>query len=117
MDGHETGAPASAEGVVRSIAPGDDRALHEALGTVMPTVLARYLSMAGMDVPEEPRAFAAHQAACRAALAHVNLLIRSIHTVAARGAGGSHGEPAQLIHEARLALGGPDDDTGHDADA
>jgi len=42
---------------------------------------ASYRRFTTVDAPEDTKAFAAHQAACRASLAHIDLLMRLAHWV------------------------------------
>jgi hypothetical protein len=42
---------------------------------------ANYRQFTAVDPPDDTKAFAAHQAACRASLAHIHLLMRLAHWV------------------------------------
>ena len=53
-------------------------------------------------VPDEPKAFAAHHAACKAALAHLDLLLKLTRAVAPDN--GIDLQPTLLIADARRAL-------------
>lgn len=68
-----------------------------------------YRSFAAEPTPEDAKSFIAHQAACRAALAHIHLLIRLAECVTQPAAGDAPGlsddHLEQLIQEAQAALG------------
>ena len=53
-------------------------------------------------VPDEPKAFAAHHAACKAALAHLDLLLKLTRAIAPEI--GTELQPTVLIADARRAL-------------
>ncbi|MCC7282187.1 MAG: hypothetical protein IT556_07365 [Acetobacteraceae bacterium] len=53
-------------------------------------------------VPDEPKAFAAHHTACKAALAHLDLLLKLTRAIAPES--GIELQPTLLIADARRAL-------------
>ncbi len=65
-------------------------------------VAESYCVFAASPVPEEPKAFAAHHAACKAALAHLDLLLRLIRS--ATPTISETEPPMALIIDARRAL-------------
>lgn len=63
----------------------------------------------------DPKEFAAHHAACKAALAHLDLLLKiaRITETPAPGTGGTQDDRLQLVAEARVAIGavaGPEEE-------
>lgn len=76
----------------------------------------RYRTIAAIDPPTEARGFATHCAACKAALAHLEQLIRFGQFLAAGQAGDRLPAPdlAILIAEARAALPANDTETETD---
>lgn len=50
--------------------------LRTELDGLMSVALSRYTDFARTDPAEDPKGFAAHQAACRAALAHLDALVK-----------------------------------------
>jgi hypothetical protein len=74
--------------------------------------LAAYAHFAGTLPPDDAKAFAAHQASCRAALAHVHLLVKLAEW--ARSGDGLTGDGAadlaRLIEAAELAMDRYDED-------
>ncbi len=80
--------------------------IHAALPGLMEKALIGYRHFAAETQPRDPKGFAAHHAACRAALSHMELLVRL-----ARWAETNEGndeeineDMAKLIAEARTAL-------------
>lgn len=76
------------------------------LPALIDRALAAYAGFAGADPPADARAFAAFQASCRAALAHLHLLIR-LSEWARAGAGlaaDSDADLARLIEAADEAI-------------
>lgn len=65
-------------------------------------VAESYCVFAASPVPDEPKDFAAHHAACKAALAHLDLLLRLIRSVTP--ATKDTDRPTALILDARRAL-------------
>lgn len=89
--------------------------IHGQLETAASRVIESYRTFMNEE-PEagDARAFAAHHAACKAALAHLDLLMKlakiaGLETDAAEG----DEEQARLLAQAREAL---NDDEGHDDD-
>lgn len=65
-------------------------------------VAESYCVFAVGSVPDEPKAFAAHHAACKAALAHLELLLKLSRALAPDG--GNEMQSTLLIADARRAL-------------
>ncbi len=106
----------------------DGRMLRATLAADLPgrvgAVLGAYDAFAGSPVPDDAKGFAAHHAACKAALAHADLLVRLLKwaeggAVPTAGSG-AEGEGAEaLLARARAALGQAEDaaaDTDDDVD-
>ena len=89
--------------------------LAEELPERIAAVLAAYDTFAGMVVADKAKAFAAHHTACKAALAHADLLVRLLKWaeggVTSGAVGGTEAEgPEALLARARAALGSDDQD-------
>jgi len=88
------------------------------LGASAAEVLACYRAFASRPPPEDARGFAAHHAACRAALAHLDLALRLSRRHAAPATGDDEAAAADaLIARARAALddreaASPDEEDG-----
>jgi hypothetical protein len=81
--------------------PGSQR-MAARLKQLAEQVAESYCAFAVGPVPDEPKAFAAHHTACKAALAHLELLTRLSRAIAP-----DHGveqQPLVLIADARRAL-------------
>jgi pyrroloquinoline quinone (PQQ) biosynthesis protein C len=95
------------------------KALRAQISAQLETAATRVIESYRTFMNDEPdagdaRAFAAHHAACKAALAHLDLLMRLARAVGIEpdAAEGSE-ENARLLAEARAALAG-DEDEGDD---
>ena len=85
------------------------QALSASLPVALRTAMAAYHGFAATGIPNEPKAFASYHAGCRAALAHMESLVKLIRWTEATGTGATgidEDPPAQLIAEARAALQG-----------
>ncbi len=84
------------------------------LETAASRVIESYQSFMN-DEPEagDARAFAAHHAACKAALAHLDLLLKLARLAGVETDAGTDEEQASLLAKARAELG---DDEGNDDD-
>lgn len=90
--------------------------------------VAAYDAFSASPAPDDAKGFAAHHAACKAALAHVEVLVKLLRwaappAVAAAGGAGGGGDGdddlARLIAAARSAMtedADPDDDFSSDTD-
>ncbi|SOD92537.1 hypothetical protein [Caenispirillum bisanense] len=89
--------------------------------------VAAYDAFSATPAPDDAKGFAAHHAACKAALAHVEVLVKllrwaappAVPAAAAGGAGGGDDDLARLIAAARSAMtedADPDDDFAPDDD-
>lgn len=79
------------------------------LPRLLEKALATYAYFANTPPPENVKEFAAFQASCRAALAHVHLLVRLAEWARAGDTGGGFGAETpidQLIEQAEAALEG-----------
>ncbi|WP_142849968.1 hypothetical protein [Telmatospirillum sp. J64-1] len=69
---------------------------------------ASYDDFAAQEAPLDAKGFAAHHAACRAALAHLDLLVKLARWAALSGGeaagGGGESEAESLLAQARAAL-------------
>lgn len=96
------------------------KALRAQIGAQLETAATRVIESYRTFMNDEPdagdaRAFAAHHAACKAALAHLDLLMRlaRLAGVEAEATDGSE-EQARLLAEARAALAGDEDSDDDD---
>lgn len=83
--------------------------LRGRMASLMGGVMQSYDQFGVTDVPMEAKAFAAHHAAGKAALAHLEALTKLARWAEGAGAGGGGDEVdplADLIGEARAALAG-----------
>ena len=95
------------------------RALRDRLSDWLPDYIFKavsdYSKFTNADPPQEPKSFASYQAACRAALAHIHLLVGLARWVGAEAGSFSEGvneDLERLLHDASLALSTrPPDDT------
>lgn len=94
--------------------------LRETLAARLPgraaAAVADYEGFASQPAPDDAKGFAAHHAACKAALAHVEVLVKLLRwaapDTARAGDGAADAEAddlARLIAEARAALSEDDD--------
>lgn len=89
--------------------------------------VAAYDAFSASPAPDDAKGFAAHHAACKAALAHVEVLVKLLRWAAppaapavavTGGAGGGDDDLARLIAAARSAMtedADPDDDFAADS--
>jgi hypothetical protein len=96
-------------------------ALRRRMSAAMPERLAAamnsYDGFALASPPTEAKAFAAHHAACKAALAHVELLLKLTRWATGKEEGSSEGDDlGRLIAEARGILGDDDDDDDNETE-
>jgi hypothetical protein len=94
-------------------------ALRRRMSAAMPERLAAamdsYDGFALANPPTEAKAFAAHHGACKAALAHVELLLKLTRWATGKAEGASEGDDlGRLIAEARSILGDDDDNETED---
>lgn len=91
--------------------PVDGAGLRARLARELPgriqAALTAYEAFAGADPPADAKAFAAHHAACKAALAHADMLVRLLKWAegAAAGPEDRGDDVAALLARARAALG------------
>ncbi|MCE2510396.1 MAG: hypothetical protein J4G10_05400 [Alphaproteobacteria bacterium] len=80
--------------------------VHAVLPSLMEKALSGYRHFATEPPPQDPKGFAAHHVACKAALAHMELLIRLARWAETEGHGDETGgeDVSKLIAEARAAL-------------
>lgn len=80
--------------------------------------LKAYAAFAGGDCPDDPKAFAAHHAACRAALAHAEMLVKLLKWAeGGEAVGAEEGDDvAALLARARAALTDDDEEEGSEDD-
>lgn len=74
--------------------------------------IASYDAFAGTEPPLDAKGFAAHHAACKSALAHMDLLVKLARWAGAEAANGAADDDgvAHLLAEARAALDDEADD-------
>lgn len=77
--------------------------LRQELPDRIASAAASYDGFAAETAPSDAKGFAAHHAACRAALAHMDLLVRLTRWAAGSEAADDD-EPDALLAEARAAL-------------
>lgn len=87
-------------------APGDVLARAQAaLLPLLPRVVEVYRGLAELPVPDDPKLVVAQQQACKAALAHIEALLKLIPLAAPPGgAGGDGGGAAGLVARAEKAF-------------
>ncbi|MBR7158349.1 MAG: hypothetical protein IKD08_01540 [Alphaproteobacteria bacterium] len=73
-------------------------------------VIADYEEFASLQTPEDAKGFAAHHAACKAAIAHVELLLKLAKWSEEENSGESGEDLSALIAKARAALDTMDED-------
>ncbi len=98
----------------------DLEAVRDRLSSLLPPLLenaaASYQAFAGLDPPEDVKGFTAHHAACKAALAHLDLLAKLARWAEGTAEAAPPAEPdsaARLLAEAQAALAehaDPEDD-------
>lgn len=87
------------------------RDVLQRLPALLARALAVYAEFAATPAPAEAKAFTAFQASCRAALAHVHLLVKLAEWAGDEGGrGGDDGEIARLLEAADLAVDRAGDD-------
>lgn len=105
-----TGANKMLQGDGKSPLEGFRRGLACRFPGQLDEVMEGYLSFSGRAPKEgEPKDFAAHHGACKAALAHLDLLLK-LAEWAEKGAEAEALVPETLIAQARAAICGPKDD-------
>lgn len=103
----------------RRCATVDGGTLRDSLRTTLPgrvkAAVAAYTTFAARPPPDDAKGFAAHHAACKAALAHAEMLVRLLRWAegAATDSSGAGEEPPadgleDLLNRARLAVGETD---------
>jgi hypothetical protein len=94
--------------------------LRDSLPQLLRRALASYTSFVALPSPEDAKSFAAYQASCRAAIAHVQMLLKLLEWT--RSDGGGSAELAwdedieELVGEAERALAAGDPEA-QDAEA
>ena len=81
--------------------------MSASLPAALQTAMAAYHGFAATGIPNDPKAFASYHAGCRAALAHMESLVKLIRWTESAGtgvAGPDDESAARLIAEARAAL-------------
>lgn len=106
----------------------DAGTLRDSLRTSLPgrvrDAVAAYAAFAAQPPPDDAKGFAAHHAACKAALAHAEMLVRLLRwaeggvTTAdeASAAPEAATEITDLLNRARVALGGDSDEETEEDD-
>jgi len=83
-------------------------ALARCLPELIGSALENYRGIAEMGTDPDPKAIAAHQGACKAALGHMEMLLKLARLAGPDSTGEFPREPAdaaELLREARAALG------------
>lgn len=87
--------------------------LKTTLGRRIAEAVKSYDAFSGAPPPDDAKGFTAHHAACRTALAHVDMLVKLARWAEGREAeaeGRPDDDVGRLIEEARSAIEGLDDD-------
>jgi len=98
----------------------DGATLREGLARDLPgrirAALKAYEAFAGADIPEDAKGFAAHHAACKAALGHAEMLVKLLKWAEGEvaPAEGADGDLGTLLARARQALGPDEEDMEDD---
>ena len=83
-----------------------ERNLAEQLPALIDTAVESYRRFALADAPEDAKGYAAQQTACKAALAHLDLLLRLARALLPKSAAAERAPDLEtLIAEARAAAG------------
>ncbi len=93
--------------------------LREHLPRLLRRALDSYTHFAALPSPEDAKSFATYQASCRAAIAHVQMLLKLFEWAQAGGSAAELGwdeDIDELVREAERAVGDGDPDADNNAD-